>query len=109
MQAKQEQAVDVPDMLVAMQDISEETTEEAAMQNAAVAQEEAQEEAMLQDATQDRRIASKRVHVERVIGLAKTFRILKDELHHAYVPFGGRILFVCFVLTNFRPNLMNNA
>ncbi len=105
MQAKQEQAVDVPDMLVAMQDISEETTEEAAMQNAAVAQ----EEAMLQDATQDRRIASKRVHVERVIGLAKTFRILKDELHHAYVPFGGRILFVCFVLTNFRPNLMNNA
>ncbi len=58
---------------------------------------------------QDRRIASKRVHVERVIGLAKTFRILKDELHHAYVPFGGKILFVCFALTNFRPNLMNNA
>lgn len=58
---------------------------------------------------QDRRIASKRVHVERMIGLAKTFRILKEELHHSYVPLGGRILFVCLALQNFRPSIMNNS
>ncbi len=41
----------------------------------------------------DRRISSKRVHVEGAIGLATTFCILKDNLHHCYVPLGGRILF----------------
>ncbi len=56
----------------------------------------------------DRRIASKRVHVERIIGLAKTFRILKEELDHSYVCLGGRILFVCFALQNFRPSVMDN-
>ena len=50
----------------------------------------------------DRRIASKRVHVERVIGLAKTYKILKQELDKHYIPLGGRIIFVCFVITNFR-------
>ncbi len=57
---------------------------------------------------QDRRIASKRVHVERIIALAKTFRILKEELDHSYVPLGGRILYVCFSLQNFRPSIMDN-
>jgi len=56
----------------------------------------------------DRRIASKRVHVERMIGLAKTFRILKEELDHSYIPLGGRILFVCFALQNFRASVMDN-
>jgi len=58
---------------------------------------------------QDRRIASKRVHVERMIGFAKTFRILKEELHHSYIPLGGQILFVCLALQNFRPSIMNNT
>jgi DDE superfamily endonuclease len=55
----------------------------------------------------DRRIANKRVHVERLIGFAKTFKILKDELHQAYVPLGGRILFVCFVISNFRQSIVS--
>jgi hypothetical protein len=51
----------------------------------------------------DRRIASKRVHVERVIGLAKTFKILKRDLNHMRTPLGGRIIYVCFAILNFRP------
>ena len=54
----------------------------------------------------DRRVASKRVHVERVIGLAKQFRILKQELDHSYIPLGGRILFVCLSLINFKPAIV---
>ena len=56
----------------------------------------------------DRRIANKRVHVERIIGLAKTFRILKKELNRSYVPLGGRILFVCFVISNFRQSIVSS-
>ena len=44
----------------------------------------------------DRRLAGKRIHVERIIGQVKTFQILKQELHPNYWPIGGRILFVCF-------------
>ncbi len=55
----------------------------------------------------DRRISSKRVHVERIIGLAKTFKILKHELNHSYTKIAGRIVFVCFVLVNFRPNIVS--
>ncbi len=56
----------------------------------------------------DRRIASKRVHVERIIGLAKTYKILKEDLHHHYTPLGGRILYVCFALVNFRPCIVDS-
>jgi hypothetical protein len=55
---------------------------------------------------QDRRIASKRVHVERVIGLAKKYKILANELEHSKMPVGGRIVYVCFVLCNFRRNIV---
>ena len=54
----------------------------------------------------DRRIASKRVHVERVIGLGKTFKILQGELDHSKTPMGGRIIFVCNILSNFRRNIV---
>jgi hypothetical protein len=54
----------------------------------------------------DRRIASKRIEVERVIGLAKTFKILTKPLHSHYVPIGGRILYICFALTNFKPAIV---
>jgi hypothetical protein len=54
----------------------------------------------------DRRIASKRVHVERVIGLAKTYKMLQNEMDHSFTPKGGRIVFVCFVLTNFRSSIV---
>jgi len=56
----------------------------------------------------DRRIASKRVHVERVIGLAKTFKILKTELDHSLTPLGGKIVFVCFSLCNFKPPIVSD-
>ena len=54
----------------------------------------------------DRRVASKRVHVERVIGLGKTFKILQGELDHNKTPIGGRIIFVCNILSNFRRNIV---
>ena len=54
----------------------------------------------------DRRIARKCVHVERVIGLAKTYKILANELDHSKTPRGGKILFVCFILSNFRKNIV---
>jgi hypothetical protein len=55
----------------------------------------------------DRRISSKRVHVERVIGLAKTYKILSTDLDHSKTPYGSRIIFVCFALCNFRENIMS--
>ena len=57
---------------------------------------------------EDRRIASKRVHVERVIHLAKTYKILTDKMDHSRTPMGGRIIFVCFALCNFRINIVPN-
>lgn len=50
----------------------------------------------------DRRVASKRIHVERVIGLAKRYKILKGELSHSKLQLGSRIIIDCFVLSNFR-------
>ena len=55
----------------------------------------------------DRRIASKRIHVERVIGFGKTYKILKKELSCYKVPLGHRIVFVCFALSNFRRSIVN--
>ena len=51
----------------------------------------------------DRIISSKRVHVERLIGLAKTYRILTEPMNDVDTVLGSRILFVCFMLCNFRP------
>ena len=55
----------------------------------------------------DRRIASKRIHIERVIGLSKTFKILKNVLSGHYVPLGDHIIYVCFMLSNFRRSIVN--
>ena len=57
---------------------------------------------------EDRRIASKRVHVERVIQLAKTYKILTDKMDHSRTPIGGKIIYVCFALCNFRLNIVPN-
>jgi hypothetical protein len=54
----------------------------------------------------DREISSKRVHVERVIGLAKTYKTLQNEQDHLKTPHGGRILYFCFVLSNFRRSIV---
>lgn len=57
---------------------------------------------------EDKKLANKRVHVERIIGLAKTYKILKNPLPSLYVVLGSEILFVCLMLCNFRPNIMSN-
>ncbi|XP_074662884.1 uncharacterized protein LOC141915296 [Tubulanus polymorphus] len=55
----------------------------------------------------DRRVASKRIQVERVIGLSKTFLILKKDLPLSKVNMGSRIVYVCFSISNFRPAIVN--
>jgi len=50
----------------------------------------------------DRKLASKRVHVERIIGLAKTFKILKRPLNNTESALASQIIGVCFWLCNFR-------
>jgi len=57
----------------------------------------------------DRRIASKRIHIERVIGLAKTYKILKKDLPAHRLFLGNRILNVCFKLTLFRRSIISNT
>ncbi|XP_063436834.1 uncharacterized protein LOC134718270 [Mytilus trossulus] len=49
----------------------------------------------------DRRVASKRIHIERVIGLSKSYKILKHGIPRGKLQLGSR---VCFVLSNFRKN-----
>ncbi|KAJ8671839.1 hypothetical protein QAD02_003098 [Eretmocerus hayati] len=54
----------------------------------------------------DRNLAKHRIHIERVIGLVKTFTILSSRLHHNYVPLASEILQVCVMLSNFKENIM---
>jgi len=54
----------------------------------------------------DKKIANKRVHVERVIGLAKTYKILCTPLNSTETVLGSRILFCCFMLCNFRQRIV---
>jgi hypothetical protein len=56
--------------------------------------------------TRDRKIASKRVHVERLIGLAKTYKIMTTPLTNVETVLGSRILFCCFMLCNFRRRIV---
>ena len=42
----------------------------------------------------DRRNASKRIHVERIIGCAKTFNIMKTTLNSEEASMGGKIMCV---------------
>ena len=55
-----------------------------------------------QDVKNDRKIASKRVHVERVIGLAKTYKILTQPMSHIESSLATKIIKVIFTLCNFR-------
>ena len=54
----------------------------------------------------DRKIASKRVHVERVIGLAKTYNILKQPMNNTESALASQIIKVCFYLCSFRSNIV---
>lgn len=55
----------------------------------------------------DRKIASKRVHVERFIGLAKTYTILKSPLNNSETLLSSEIIQVCFMLCNFRSGIVS--
>lgn len=50
----------------------------------------------------DRKIASKRVHIERIIGLGKTYKILTSPLSHGETQLASDIIFICYMLCNFR-------
>jgi hypothetical protein len=50
----------------------------------------------------DRRVASKCIHVERVIGFAKTFKILTSPISREKTELANRIIKLCFFLVNFR-------
>ncbi|XP_048255705.1 uncharacterized protein LOC124115319 [Haliotis rufescens] len=50
----------------------------------------------------DRKISSKRVHIERIIGLAKTFKILTEPLNSSETKLATEITTVCFMLCSFK-------
>ena len=51
-------------------------------------------------------ISSRRIHVARVIGLAKTYKILSQKFKQARVIHAGRIIYVCFMLANLRRKIL---
>ena len=50
----------------------------------------------------DRRISSKRVHIERIIGLGKTYKILCHPMTSTETKMSAEIIFGCYMLCNFR-------
>ena len=56
----------------------------------------------------DRRIASKCIHVECVIGLAEAHKILKKDLPAHRLFLGNRIINVCFMLTLFQKSIVSD-
>jgi len=50
----------------------------------------------------DKKIASKRIHIERLIGLAKTYKILQEPMNTTETALGSEIIFICCMLCNFR-------
>ncbi|CAC5426673.1 unnamed protein product [Mytilus coruscus] len=57
----------------------------------------------------DRAISSKRVHIERIIGLAKTYKILKAPLNITETKLASEITFVCFMLCNFKTCIISET
>ncbi|CAH2087126.1 unnamed protein product [Euphydryas editha] len=54
----------------------------------------------------DRQLARNRIHIERLIGLTKTFKILKSDVNSFYVPLLSRIFFICVMLCNFKEGIV---
>lgn len=52
-------------------------------------------------------VSSKRVHVERVIGYAKTFKLIHKVLPYNLLPLSNKIVYICFALLNFRKPIVN--
>ena len=57
----------------------------------------------------DRKIASKRVHIERIIGLGKTYKILTSPLNNTEVSLASKIVKICFYLCNFRNSIVSKS
>lgn len=55
------------------------------------------------DVAKTRAIASRRIDVERVIGYAKTYKILSQKIKHTLFPLMNMIIKILFKLTNIRP------
>ncbi|XP_023946630.2 uncharacterized protein LOC112051988 [Bicyclus anynana] len=55
----------------------------------------------------DQRLTSQRVHIERLIGLTKTYKILQTPIISFYVPIASKIFFICMMLCNFREKIVN--
>ena len=57
----------------------------------------------------DRKCSSKRVHVERLIGAAKTYKLIStsNAMRSMEFAMGNEIITVCFHLVNFRKNIMS--
>ena len=51
-------------------------------------------------------LSSKRLHVERIISLGKTSKILTGPITFNIVSLSSRIIFVCFMRVNFRPKII---
>jgi hypothetical protein len=57
----------------------------------------------------DRKIASKRVHIERIIGLMKTYKILTAPLPSSATRLASHIIRVCGMLCNFRRRIVHET
>ena len=55
----------------------------------------------------DRKLSNKRVHIERLIGLMKTYKIFMTPMNPYYIPIASKIFKVCFMLCNFRESIVS--
>ncbi|XP_069356230.1 uncharacterized protein [Maniola hyperantus] len=56
--------------------------------------------------TRDRKIVSKRVHVERIIGMLKTYKILTQAMTQTETALASDITFIVAMLVNFRSDVI---
>jgi hypothetical protein len=55
----------------------------------------------------DRKVSSKRVHIERIIGLGKTYKILTQPLASTEAALSSEIVYICYMLCNFRSRIVS--
>lgn len=57
----------------------------------------------------DRKISSKRVHIERIIGLIKTYKILTSPMPASETVLASHIIKICCMLSNFRNRIVSET
>jgi hypothetical protein len=55
-----------------------------------------------QQVLSDRKVSSKRVHIERIIGMGKTYKILQHPFSATETSLAEHIIRICYMLCNFR-------